>query len=267
MKNISTQKWISLSIDLNKKDDINFLYQKFHDDIVGTFEKNNKLIFYFDYRLKNSIKRNNFIFDEIKYENWHEEHEKHFKPIKINNQITIIPDWYNVDNKSDYIRIKPGMAFGTGTHETTQLILSQIKKHIKKKDNVLDLGSGSGILSIAAIKYAARHVTCFEYDKDCEDNFFYNMKLNNILNGYKILFKDVLLIKDFNYDLIIANINKQVIIKLLPNIKKFRTNQCKIILSGLLISDQKEIIDLIHQLGFNFIESITKGEWICLIIE
>ena len=154
------------------------------------------------------------------------------------------------------------MAFGTGTHETTQLILSQLKKYINKDNRILDLGSGSGILAIGALKYGASFVDCYEYDKDCEENFFENMELNNISNSYKLLFDDVLLIKDFSYDCILANINKKIIIDLLPNIKKFQIAKSKIILSGLLIDDEEEVVNLINQLKFNIIDTIIKGEWI-----
>jgi len=271
MNNFSTKKWISLSIELNKKDDINFLYSNFCNDIIGTFENNGELIFYFDSKIKDkicSMQNNKFIINDIKYENWHKGFEQYFKPVKIDNQITIIPDWYSEAIESiDSIKIKPGMAFGTGTHETTQLILSQLKKYIHKGNYILDLGSGSGILAIGALKYGASFVTCYEYDKDCEDNFFENMELNNISNNYKLLFDDVLLIKDFSYDCILANINKKIIIDLLPNIKKFQNSKSKIILSGLLLSDQDEVISLIHQLKFNLIDTIIKGEWICIVIE
>ena len=271
MKNISENKWISLSIDLHQKDDIQFLYKNFHHKILGTFEENGKLIFYFDHLLKNSIYNvcdNKFIINDIKYQNWHRKYEKYFKPIKINDEIIIIPDGHSIDYHSDYhIKIKPGMAFGTGTHETTQLILCKIKKYINKGDSVLDLGSGSGILAIASIKYGASNVTCFEHDHDCRENFFENMKLNNISDNYQLFFDDVLSITSFDYQCILANINRNVILNLLPKIKKFRINKSKIILSGLLISDRDEVMNLINELGFNVIDNITKGEWVCLIIE
>ena len=271
MNNFSTKKWISVSIELNKQDDINFLYSNFCNDIIGTFENNGELIFYFNSKIKdkiNDIQNNKFIIDDIKYDNWHKGFEQYFKPVKIDDQITIIPDWHSEEIDSiDCIRIKPGMAFGTGTHETTQLILSQLKKYINKDNRILDLGSGSGILAIGAFKYGASFVTCYEYDKDCKENFFENMKLNNISDNYKLSFDNVLSIENFNYDCILANINKNVIIDLLPNIKKHRLNKCRIILSGLLISDKKEVIRLINKLKFKLIGSIVKGEWICLIIE
>jgi len=271
MNNISTKKWISLSINSNNRNDIDFLYLNFHDDIIGTFENNDDLIFYFNYQLKDriiSLENNNFIINDIKYDNWHKGYEQYFKPIVIDNQITVIPDWHSTKVKSiDYIKIKPGMAFGTGTHETTQLILFQLKNYINKGNDILDLGSGSGILAIGAFKYGASSVTCYEHDKDCEENFFENMKLNNISDNYKISFDNVLSIQNFNYDCILANINKNVILDLLPNIKKYRLNKSKIILSGLLIADKKEVISLINKLKFKLIDTIVKGEWVCLIIE
>ncbi len=271
MINISNQKWISLSIKSHLKDDINFLYKNFHHDIIGTFEHDEHLIFYFNYQSKQLIQKisnKNYVISDIKYDNWHSEYEKHFKPIKIDSNITVIPDWYKTEDHSiNYIRIKPGMAFGTGTHETTQLILKNIKQYLNKGDQVLDLGSGSGILAIGALKYGASSVNCIEYDKDCEANFFENMKLNNISNNYKLSFDDVLSIQNFDYNCILANINKGVILDLLPNIKKFSSNQSTIILSGLLLSDQDEVLSLIDELGFTLIDNSKKGEWICLIIE
>ena len=271
MNNFSKKKWVSISINSNNKEDINFLYLNFHNDIIGTFENNDDLIFYFDYKIKDriiSLDNNNFIIDNIKYDNWHKGYEQYFKPIKIDNQITVIPDWHSTKIESiDYIKIKPGMAFGTGTHETTQLILSQLKNYISQGDHILDLGSGSGILAIGAFKYGASSVICYEYDKDCEENFFENMQLNYISDNYTLLFDNVLSIENFNYDCILANINKNVIMDLLPNIKKHRLNKSKIILSGLLISDKKEVINLINKLKFKLIDIINKGEWICLIIE
>ena len=82
-----------------------------------------------------------------------------------------------------------------------------------------------------------------------------------------ILIKDVLSIQDYNYDVISANINTGVIIKLLPNIKKYRSNKSKIILSGLLISDSPKIISLLNDLNFNIVEKTQKGEWICIVID
>jgi len=277
MKNISQKKWFSLSVHLHQKDDIEFLYNNLYYYTTGTTETDEELIFYFEDKNKKSIKNmidnkkhqytSDLKIQEIQYENWHANYKAYFKPVKINDKLMVIPDWYNTkDLDHDYIKVIPGMAFGTGNHETTQLAIASIIKYIDKGGTVLDLGSGSGILMIAALKFGASNVMAIEHDEDCKENFLSNMQLNNIYNNYTLLFADVLTIENYNYDVILANINKNIILKLLPRIKKNRTNQCKIILSGLLISDRGDIIDLIEQLGFKLLEENHKGEWICFVI-
>ena len=185
MKNISQKKWFSLSMKLTEKRDINFSYTNFYHYMIGSNETEKELVFYFDAKNKKLIQniisnnknqlKSDFLINDIEYDNWHSSYEDYFKPINIDKKLMIVPDWYNtINEKMDYIKIIPGMAFGTGNHETTQLIISNIIKNIKNNSRVLDLGSGSGILSIAALKYGASHVTAMEYDRDCEENFFSN---------------------------------------------------------------------------------------------
>lgn len=276
MKNVSKKSWFSLSIELNSSHNLDFLYSQFYNDMVGATENQNEFIFYFECDkkkniysiLNNKLMDYKFKMEDIKYQNWHTSYEKYFKPIKVNENLMVVPDWYKINNTDnmDYIRIIPGMAFGTGHHETTQLIIQSLVDNISINDSVLDLGSGSGILSIAALKFGASEVMAIEYDEDCKDNFYENMALNSINTKYTLSIEDVLLYKDYNYDLIIANINKNVIIDLLPNIKKFQKKKFKIILSGLLVDDQEDIIQIISRLDFKIIEQTQMGEWICILL-
>jgi len=276
MKNVSKKSWFSLSIELNSSHNLDFLYSQFYNDMVGATENQNEFIFYFECDkkkniysiLNNKLMDYKFKMEDIKYQNWHSSYEKYFKPIKVNKNLMVVPDWYKINNTDnmDYIRIIPGMAFGTGHHETTQLIIKSLVDNININDSVLDLGSGSGILSIAALKFGASEVMAIEYDEDCKDNFYENMALNSINTKYTLSIEDVLLYKDYNYDLIIANINKNVIIDLLPNIKKFQKKKFKIILSGLLVDDQEDIMQIISRLDFKIIEQTQMGEWICILL-
>ena len=277
MKNISQKSWFSLSINIDNNDNLDFIYSQLYNYMVGSNENNNKLIFYFEDNKKNIINEilksglsdYSFEIEDIKYQNWHTSYEKHFQPILINDSLMVVPHWYklNDSNNMDYIRIIPGMAFGTGHHETTQLIIKSLLKHISHNDKVLDLGSGSGILSIAALQFGASKVQAIEYDQDCKDNFYENMELNNIHDNYKLSIQDVMLHKDYNYDLVIVNINKNVIVELLPNIKRFQKQKFKIILSGLLISDQDHIFEVISKSDFNYIEKTEMGEWVCIVLD
>ena len=105
------------------------------------------------------------------------------------------------------------------------------------------------------------------YDQDCEDNFVENMKLNNFHDQYTLLIEDVLLYQDYDVDLILANINRNIILDLLPNIRQYRNNKSKIILSGLLVNDRNDVISLINKLKFNLIYEAQQGEWICIVID
>ena len=277
MKNVSQKSWFSVSIESNNNSNLDFIYSQFYNYMVGSTENNHEFIFYFEEdnkKIINDILDTQFIdykfkIEDIQYQNWHTSYEKYFKPIKLNETLMIVPDWYKINNNDnlDYIRIVPGMAFGTGHHETTQLIIKSLLKEINLNDRVLDLGAGSGILSIAALKFGASNVMAIEYDEDCKNNFYENMALNNINENYNFLIQDVLAYQDYNYDLIVANINKNIILELLPYIKKFRKNKSKIILSGLLTKDRIDVINLINKLNFSILEENQKGEWICIVID
>ena len=274
MNSIVNKKWFSITADINfeSKDFIRYFYPYF----IGTYDDDQKRIYYFNKEDSKEILeiidktkiKHVLSFQEVEYENWHKSYEKYFMPIEIKDELIIIPKWHKMkDNSLKTIKILPGMAFGTGNHETTQLIISSIIKNISKNDRVLDLGAGSGILGIVALMYGASSVLSIENDIDCEGNFFENLELNNISQNCNLLIKDVLSIQDYNYDVISANINTGVIIKLLPNIKKYRNNKSKIILSGLLVSDLPKIISLLDTLNFNIVEKTQKGEWLCIVID
>lgn len=271
---IIDKKWFSIStnINLHNQEFITYCYPY----LLGTYDENKKRNYYFNKENFNEIIsiidqiniKSDVLIKDIEYGNWHKSYEKYFMPIEIKDELVIIPKWHKMKNQSlKTIKILPGMAFGTGNHETTQLIISSIIKNIYKGDRVLDLGAGSGILSIAALMYKAASVLSIENDIDCEQNFYQNLELNNISKNCNFLIKDVLSVQDYNYDVILANINTDVIKKLLPNIKKFRKNKSKIILSGLLISDSSSIITLLDSLNFNILETSQKGEWVCLVID
>jgi len=277
MKNVSKKSWFSLALDLKPQYNLDLIYSQFYHYMAGVTEEKDRFVFYFEHKNKkiiNNIVHNHladyeFETEDIKYQDWHKSYEEHFQPIQVNETLMIVPHWHEITNEDtiDYIRIMPGMAFGTGHHETTQLIIESLLDNINTNDRVLDLGSGSGILSIAALKFGASEIMAIEYDEDCKDNFYENMSLNNINEKYTLSIQDVLIYEDYDYDLIIANINKNVLVDLLPNIKHFQKNKCKIILSGLLIDDQEDMMKVISKLNYNIIKQTQMGEWICIILD
>ena len=243
-------------------------------DCLGTYFQDGIAKLYFNNGKKNKINdklqklNQNFSFhwewEKQNKENWHLAWQKNFMPLIIDKKVTIIPSWhYHIPN-GIVIKIKPGMAFGTGHHETTSLIISQMIKIINPGMSVLDLGTGSGILSIVAMQLGAIQIDAVENDPHCKSNFFENLTLNNIENYIYYHQHDILKWKNFGYDIILANINRDVIEKLIPELK---FSKGKILLSGLLDTDYKAVVKLCHKYQLQVKEKIIKEEWLCLVIE
>ena len=242
-------------------------------DCLGTYFKNGAAKLYFNDGKKNDIEIQlqeicaDFPFQwnwkKQKREEWHLAWKENFQPIVIDNKLAVIPNWQNDTPADIVIKIKPGMAFGTGHHETTWLMLSQMMKHIKPGMSVLDLGAGSGILSIAAIKLGAEKVDGVEFDSACKENFYENLRLNQVEDNIHYHHHDVLRWDNLNYDIILANINRNVIEELIP---KFKRTKAKVILSGLLKTDYKFIESKCSVNKLKVTEKISKNEWISLVL-
>jgi len=196
-------------------------------------------------------------------ENWHLAWQDYFRPLIIKDKLAIIPPWKENLSTEINIIIKPGMAFGTGHHESTWLMLQQLLFHVKPGMTVLDLGTGSGILSITARKLGARRIDAVENDYNCKANFFENMKLNKISAGISFHLEDVLNWHDMDYDIILANINLNVLQKLIPKLINVKG---KILFSGLLLSDDDKIKKICEKYKFDIKEQSVKGDWTCLML-
>lgn len=197
--------------------------------------------------------------------NWREEWKKSYRPIDAGKFI-VIPAWQTVESEKEKIFIEPKMAFGTGTHETTKLMLEQISKLDLKGKKVFDAGSGSGILSIGAVKNGAEIVIAVDIDEESFDNCRENAELNGVAEKIIVKFtndKDYA-VKD-EYDVVLANINRLVLEKLLPNFKKIVKPGGIILLSGILIDDNEKMYKRIQEIdGLKSDGYFEMGEWCCM---
>jgi len=159
------------------------------------------------------------------------------------------------------------MAFGTGHHESTQLIIAGLEKWLKEGMSVLDAGTGSGILAIIADKLGADSVMAFDNDPVALKNAFENAQLNGVSNTVKFFLSNPEMLNPSEYDLILANINRNVLIKNAELFAELLKNNGKIILSGLLLRDEPKILQVFNQAGFVLVEKNARKDWMLLVLE
>jgi len=196
-------------------------------------------------------------------EPWHLAWKDNFKPVNISESMRVIPDWSEEEDTDSTIRIRPGMAFGTGHHETTYLMLEFLQEYLQEGMTVLDIGSGSGILAIGASKKGAGQILCLEVDPDCRENFNENLDLNGITGGVDLQITDVLEWKEFSQDMILANVNQKIITRLVPLLKDASGI---IALSGLLKADKDNILALCRKNELEVLHVHEMGEWIRVVL-
>lgn len=210
----------------------------------------------------------------VKEDDWANNWKKYFKPLPVGEKLIIKPTWEELkeDMGKIVLKIDPGRIFGTGTHETTQLCIEHIENHIKNGDKVIDIGCGSGILSIASLLLGASYADAVDIDPSAIDIAYENAEINNISKDrYKVyagnLLEDEKLDKNFekeSYDVVEANIVADVIIAFLPKVITYIKNNGVFICSGIIKEREEDVINALHDYNFEIIEVKRKGEWVAI---
>lgn len=205
----------------------------------------------------------NFIVEK----NWNEEWEKSREVVHVTNKIVIKPTFKDYEPKSGEIvlTLDPKMSFGTGDHQTTKICLQFIEKYIKPSMKVLDAGSGTAILGIAAAKLDAGKVIAFDIDDWCYENGIENTQLNNVVDKVEIKKCELKDIEENNFDLIIANIQKNILLELAKGFKSRINSGGILILSGLLEMDKDAIVSKYSEVGFSEIDYLKMDDWIGIV--
>jgi ribosomal protein L11 methyltransferase len=204
---------------------------------------------------------------EVHDRDWAESWKKYYKPKKISDRIVIKPSWENykkTDNEI-LIEIDPGMAFGTGTHETTIMCLRQLEKHVHQHDVVIDIGCGTGILSIAAAKLGAINTIGIDLDEDSVRVAKENVKKNGVSNIVQIRHGNLLDQVEGNANVIVANIIAEVIIKLAKYIPEYLLEDGVFISSGIILEKEEMVREALEEKGLEVIDRMVLGEWVCLV--
>ncbi len=201
--------------------------------------------------------------------NWNEEWEKSREIVHVSDKIVIKPTFKNYKAKKNEIvlTLDPKMSFGTGDHQTTKICLLFIEKYIRPGMQVLDAGSGTAILGIAAAKLGAESVVAFDIDEWCFDNGIENAQLNNVASVVEIRKCELKDIGENNFDLIIANIQKNILLELADGFKSRIKLNGILILSGLLEMDREAITEKYTAVGFDEIDFLKMDEWIGIVLE
>lgn len=198
-------------------------------------------------------------------QNWNEQWEETIQPQTV-DQFFIKPTWSDVSVPDDKIllEIDPKMSFGTGYHETTRLMLKILCDVIKEGDRVVDAGTGTGILSIAAIKLGAKYALAFDIDEWSIANTEENILLNEVSDFITIKKGSTEVIPEGEEaDVILANIERNTILEILPDLEKALKDEGVLVLSGLLEGDKKTVIDHLQD-RFSIINSVQENEWVAI---
>lgn len=205
----------------------------------------------------------------VNEEDWANSWKEYYKPIKIGEKIVIVPAWEKYDQQDGEIivRMDPGMAFGTGTHETTRLVIKLLEKYITSGMRVADVGCGSGILAICASKLGAAECKAYDIDPVAVKVANENIKdsgLDNVTCEVSDLLRQV--DKSEPYDVICANIVADIIIRMMPDVGALMNESSVILASGIIVERSQDVISAFDEHGFRVVERIDENGWCALAV-
>lgn len=213
----------------------------------------------------------------VKEEDWANNWKKYFKPFPIGEKLMIKPSWETLAEETErtILSIDPAHVFGTGTHETTQLCLELLEKHVQAEDTLLDIGCGSGILSIGGLLLGAKHADALDIDPNAIQIAYENSDMNDIdREKYTVLSGNIL--EDTNlqqtyenreYDIVVANIVADIIIALSEQVPKYVKKGGIFLCSGIILQRQNDVEEALKEKGFALLEANVKNEWVALAMK
>ena len=199
-------------------------------------------------------------------EDWANTWKQYYKPSKVGEKIVVKPIWEEYEEKEGelVVNLDPGMAFGTGTHETTRMCIQALEKYVKEESTVFDVGCGSGILAIAAAKLGAKLAVGVDLDPVAVESSIENVGYNN-LNNIEILHGNLVEVIDGKSDIVVANILAEIICILTDDVKRVMKDGGVFITSGIIHDRVDMVCEKLEATGFEVIEKNRDGEWNCIV--
>ena len=208
--------------------------------------------------------------ESVDEQDWSESWKEFFKPLPIGERILVHPSWEDVSefpSRDVLIQIEPGMAFGTGGHSTTKLALELLESVLKGGERVADVGAGSGILSIAAVKLGAREVVAVDVDERATAVARENCQRNDVGERVHVVCGEGLSAVEGKYDLIVSNISTKIILSMIPDFSSHLNDGGRLILSGILGREAPEARKVLGDSGLVVLETRCDEEWMGIAAE
>jgi ribosomal protein L11 methyltransferase len=212
--------------------------------------------------------------EEIEEKDWNAAWEAEIEPVKISDELVIAPSWKLEDAKKLHAKyqiiIDPKMSFGTGHHETTRLCLKAIESIDCSEKSVLDIGTGTGALAMYTLLRGAKHAVGIDTDHWSHENVIENRERNSFLEEqFDVRLGDITstIKPDEHFDIILANIHRNILLPIIPEIKRHHKAKGSLILSGILEYDAEEVLAAYQKVGYKLIEQMQENEWIALSLQ
>ena len=204
--------------------------------------------------------------EKMHEEDWANTWKQYYKPSKVGEKIVVKPIWEEYEAKDGelVVDLDPGMAFGTGTHETTRMCIQALERYVKEESTVFDVGCGSGILAIAAAKLGAKLAVGVDLDPVAVESSIENVGYNN-LNNIEILHGNLVEVIDGKADIVVANILAEIICILTDDVKRVLKDGGVFITSGIIHDRVDMICEKLEATGFEVVEKNRDGEWNCIV--
>lgn len=245
--------------EINLIDEKNISYGVYFEDSEDGLREIDRFIDFMD----ENIEDFHYEKELIDNSDWEEEWKKSYTSFEIGEEILVKPSWEEkVDTNRIIIEIDPKMAFGTGTHETTSMCMEYVEEMNMKDMDILDIGCGSGILSILAKKLNAKNVDACDIDQIAVDSTIENASINKVeVNAFiSDLFSNV----DKKYDIIFANILAEILVKMLSEANEHLKDTGLLILSGIIREKERLVLDALKDNNFEIVDKIYKNDWVLL---